>query len=153
MPLESQNFKTFLIIPYRGVQTLLMYIFLALFVLLAYYALNDLTDLLQLFDLDFFIQQFPSNINSGALSTLLDCIINQPKKEKLIWTTTNTFFSQKILIKTKSTSLPTTNSVIVGLYDAWHCFYLIDSLESLQQYMQDCIYDCSDYYTKTFIFV
>ncbi len=80
-------------------------------------------------------------------------MINRPEEEELIWTATYNLFPQKILTRTKSTSPPTADSVIVGLYDAWHCDYLIDSLEALRQQMRDCTHDCSDYYAKTFVFV
>lgn len=117
--------------------------------------MNDLADLPRLPDLQSLAlaQQLPSDINSGAISTLLDCIINRSEEEEPIWTATYNLVIPKIVSKAKSTSPPTVDSVIVGLYDAWHCPYLIDSLEVLRQQMRDCTQDCSDYYTKTFVFV
>ena len=60
------------------------------------------------------------------------------------------FFSKNIDKDKKYLSI---NSVIVSLYNAWHYFCLIDSLEALQQQIWDCIYDYFDYYAKTFIFI
>lgn len=135
--------------------TLVKKLFHALCRLLSYCALNDLANFPHFFDLLslFAIQQIPSNINSRALNTLLDYIINWPKEKEPIWTVIYNFFLPKILTKTKSTSPPIANSVIIGLYDIWHYLYLIDFLEILRQQMQDCIHDCSNYYAKTFIFV
>ena len=55
--------------------------------------------------------------------------------------------------KAKSTSLSTPDSVIINLYDEWHCFYFIDSLEAQRKQIKDCTYNCLDYDTTTFVFV
>lgn len=129
--LENWSFKTFFITPHVRAWTLLTHLFITLSGLPTYHALNDLADLPRFLNFDFLIRQLLSDINSGALSTLFDCMINWPEEEELIWTATYNFFSQKILINIKSTSLSIANSVIVDLYNVWHYPYLIDFLEAL----------------------
>lgn len=97
-----------------------MHLFLALFKLSTYWTLNDLADLSQLPDLQFLTipQQFSLDINSKALNTLLDCVINWSEEVELIWTVIYNFFPQKMMTRINSTSLSIVESVIVGLYNA-----------------------------------
>ena len=96
-----------------------MQLFDALSKLSAYCALNNLANFPQLPDLQSlaYAQQFLSNINSGALNTLFDCMINWLKEKELIWNACYNFFSQKILTRTKNTFPPIANFVIISLYD------------------------------------
>lgn len=80
-------------------------------------------------------------------------MINWPEEEELIWTITYNFFPEKILIRIKSISPSTIDLIIIGLYDIWQYFYLINFLEALWQQMQNCTYDCFDYYIKTFVII
>ncbi|MCJ1349199.1 hypothetical protein MMC31_007435 [Peltigera leucophlebia] len=136
----------------QGARTLLKGLFFALSELPAYRALSDLADLPRLQSLAH-AQQLPSDINSGALSTLFDCVIHWPKEEEPIWTATYNLVAPKTVSRANSTSPLTANPAVVGLYDAWRCLYFTDSLNALQQQMRDCINDCLDYYAKIFVFV
>lgn len=115
--------------------------------------MNDLAHLPRLSDFDSLRHRLPSDLRSEGLSTLLDCVINRPEDEESIWTATYSLFAPKTVSRAKITSPSNADSVIVGLYDAWHFPYLMDFLIALRKQMQDCIIDCSDYYAKTFVFV
>ena len=75
-----------MIIPHVMARTLLKELFLALYRLPAYYALNNLANLPCLSDLLFFFAtpQILSNINNRVLNILFDCIINLPEEKKPI---------------------------------------------------------------------